>query len=214
MRINKKHWAAAALVGMALLCTCSKNNTTQKTRETAPPPAAAKAEEPPQPEIPPEPVEIAGSVLDVVSPDSPIPPDVLEAMSGYGVTIQGQTKSWHTQSLDINDDGSKELLISNVLEWCGSGGCSVWLWQRTRQGLRNLLPTDDITAAAINLEGESTNGYRNISVFHRAAGKNKEALLVSDLYVWDGLGYHKLSTTQHGKYLDAPLPSTVWKVLP
>ncbi len=135
-------------------------------------------------------------------------------MAGYGVTIKGQLKYWHTQSLDINDDGSKELLISNVMEWCGSGGCSVWLWQRTLQGLRNLLPTDDITAAGINLENESTNGYHNISVYHRAAGKNKEALLVSDLYVWDGKGYLKNSTTQHGNYLDAPLPATVWKVLP
>jgi hypothetical protein len=212
--MKKKPWAAAAMLALALFSTCSKNNTSQKTRETTPPPAHTEAEVPPPPEMLPDPGPIAGSVLDVVSPDSPIPPDVLEAMAGYGVKIQGQLKFWHTQNIDINDDGSRELLISNVMEWCGSGGCSVWLWQRTRNGLRNLLPTDDITAAAINLENESTNGYRNISVYHRAAGKNKEALLVSDLYVWSGEAYHKHSTISHGKYLDAPLPATVWKVLP
>ena len=202
------------MLACAWVGACSKSNTSQNTIGTEPPPDTTEVAVTPPPEIPPPAGPIAGSVLDVVSPDSPLPRDVLQAMAAYGVKTQGQVKFWHMQSLDINDDGAKELLISNVMEWCGSGGCSVWLWQRTRQGLRNLLPTDDITAAAINLEGESTNGYRNISVFHRAAGKNKEALLVSDLYVWDGLGYHKLSTTQHGKYLDAPLPSTVWKVLP
>jgi hypothetical protein len=212
--MKKKYSAVAAMLASALFCTCSKNNTSQQTRESVPPPAQTEAEAPPQPENPVPSGPIAGSVLDVVSPDSPLPPDVLDAMAGYGVKIQGQIKFWHTQSLDINNDGSKELLISNVMEWCGSGGCGVWLWQRTRQGLRNLLPTDDITAAAINLENESTNGYQNISVYHRAAGKNKEALLVSDLYVWTGVAYQKSSTTQHGKYLDAPLPATVWRVLP
>jgi hypothetical protein len=212
--MKKAPWAAAAMLASALFCACSKSNTSQKTGEIAPPPAQTEAEAPPQPENPLESGQIAGSVLDVVSPFSPIPPDVLDAMAGYGVNTQGQIKLWHTQSIDINDDGSKELLISNVMEWCGSGGCSVWLWQRTRKGLRNLLPSDDITAAAINLENESTNGYHNISIFHRAAGKNKEALLVSDLYVWNGEAYLKDSTIAHGKYLDAPLPATVWKVLP
>ncbi len=214
MRTNNNLWAAAVMLACAGVCACSKNNTSQTIDEKEPPPPAPQAEAP-APSASPIPAgPIAGSVLDVVSPDSPMPPDVLIAMAAYGVKTQGQTKFWHTQSLDINEDGSKELLISNVVEWCGSGGCSLWLWQRTRNGLRNLLPTEDITAAAINLEDARTESYRNLSVFHRATGKNKEFLMVSDLYVWNGEAYRKSSTIEHGKYLDTPLPATVWKVLP
>ncbi len=205
-----------AVLGLALVMVwaCSKNNTSQKALQTEPPPADSSAWVAPPPENPAPSGPIAGSVYDVVSANSVLPPDVVQAMSAYGIEAADRTKFWHTQSLDINDDGSKELLISNVMEWCGSGGCSIWLWQRTRQGLRNLLPSDDITAAAINLENGSTNGYRDLGVYHRAAGTNKEFLLVRDLYVWNGEAYHLSVTTEHGKYFNALLPSTAWKVAP
>lgn len=205
----------AAVLALACICACSKNNTSQTTiAGEAPPPAPAEAESAPARENSTPAGPIAGSVLDVVSPDSPIPQDVLQAMADYGVSIPGQARYWHTEIIDIDNDGSKELLVSNVREWCGSGGCSVWLWQRTRKGLRNLLPSEELTVAALNIEKESTNGYRNISIYHRVAGRNKEFLMVSDLYVWNGSAFLKTATTEHGKYLEAHLPATAWKVAP
>jgi len=212
MRIKKKLYAP--VLALVLLSTCAKNNTSQKNGEEVPPPPPAEAEAPPPPETPPVTGPIAGSVLDVVSANSPLPQDVLAAMAGYGATVQGQVQYWHTRSLDINGDGAKELLISNVLEWCGSGGCSVWLWQRTRSGLRNLLPSEDLTAAALLVENESTQGYRALSIYHRAQGRDKELLMVSDRYVWGGEAYSKSSSSTLGKYLETPLPPEAWKVIP
>lgn len=199
----------------ACLCACSKNNASNATlSQTSPqqPETIAPAPEVPAREVPTGPVK--GSVYDVISPESDMPKDVLQAMAHYEVKSLERANLWRTLPVDIDGDGSKELLISNVFEWCGSGGCGVWLWQRTRRGLRNLLPTENILAEAVALDSARTAGYRNLRIYSRKFGKQQESLLVSDLYTWRGSVYAVASSRQHGRYMQTGLPDTVWKVVP
>ena len=199
-----------------MLCffACSQKNTSQTTIVKEPEIAPAPVDTPAVKVMPPE-GPVAGSVLDVVSPGSrSIPRDVLQAMAKLGADTKHGVEFWHTHVLDANDDGARELLISNVMDWCGSGGCGVWLWQRTRKGLRNLLPTDSILAEAIDLEAESFDGYHNIRVYYRKSGGKRELMLASDLYVWRDSAYAFSATTRHGAYHNTPLPATAWKVVP
>lgn len=157
---------------------------------------------------------VAGSVWDVMKAGDPIPQDVLQAMAQLGADTRHAQKLWHTREIDINDDGAKELMISNVIEWCGTGGCGAWLWQRDRQGLRNLLPTDDILTVAVEVEITTTGGYHDLRFYHRTSDENNRAILVSDKFVWNGIAYAIHSRKQHGEYLETMLPATSWKVTP
>lgn len=199
----------------ACLCACSKNNASNTSLSQTPPEKQEREEPPPEEPRATDPSgPVAGSVYDVVSPQSGMPKDVLQAMAGYEVKSVDRASLWRTLPVDLDGDGSKELLISNVFEWCGSGGCGVWLWQRTRKGLRNLLPTENILAEAVALDSARTNGYRNIRIYSRKFGKHQEGLLVSDLYTWRGSAYMLSSSRQHGRYMQSDLPEEVWKVVP
>lgn len=206
------------LLGLCLLVACcyacTKKNAShttiaqQPSEKIEPPPAEPEV----SPRVPTGPV--AGSVFDVISPNSPMPKDVLQAMAQYEIKSLDRHELWRTQPLDVDNDGAKELLLSNVFEWCGSGGCGVWLWQRTRTGLRNLLPTEKILAEAVVVEDSLTNGYHNLRIYSRKFSQQQESILVSDLYVWRGSKYALASSRQLGKYLQSNLPQNVWKVVP
>ncbi len=202
-------------LGLMVACfsACSKNNVSHTSLAQQPPekvePVAA-----PEPTIINPTGPVAGSVFDVVSPNSTMSKDVLRAMAQYEIKSIDRHDLWCTHALDIDGDGSKELLISNVFEWCGSGGCGVWLWQRTRKGLRNLLPTENILAEAVAVEDSSTSGYHNLRVYSRKFSKQQESILVSDLYVWRDTQYVLAASRQLGKYLQTSLPPTAWKVVP
>lgn len=197
-----------------VFAACSKNNAShtgieqQSPAENSPPPTA------PEPRAVNPTGPVAGSVFDVISPNSAMPKDVLQAMAQYEIKSIDRHQLWRTHAFDVDGDGSKELLISNVFEWCGSGGCGVWLWQRTRKGLRNLLPTDKILAEAVAIEDSSTSGYHNLRIYSRKFNKQQESILVSDLFVWRDTKYVLAGTQQLGKYLQTSLPQTAWKVVP
>jgi hypothetical protein len=203
---------AAGLI-VACFSACSKKNASHTS-------LAQQPHEQTEPVVAPEPAAInpagpvAGSVFDVVSPNSGMPQDVLRAMAQYEIKSLDRHNLWRTHALDIDGDGSKELFVSNVFEWCGSGGCGVWLWQRTRKGLRNLLPTENILAEAVSVEDSSSGGYRNLRIYSRKFSKQQESILVSDLYVWRNTKYVLAASKQLGKYLQSSLPPAAWKVVP
>lgn len=205
------------LVALALLAACcgacSKNNASQ-TVIAQPPPEKNTPVATPEPTVVHPTGPVAGSVFDVVSPNSAMPQDVLAAMAQYEIKSLDRHNLWRTRAFDVDGDGSKELLVSNVFEWCGSGGCGVWLWQRTRKGLRNLLPTENILAEAVSVEDSSAGGYHNLRVYSRKFSKQQESILVSDLYVWRETKYVLASSKQLGKYLQSALPASAWKVVP
>lgn len=204
-------FGCAALMFWNFACSKTQTSHTQIPAPVATSPAPADTVTV-TPDLPRGP--IAGSVWDVMKAGDPIPQDVLQAMAKLGADIRHAQKLWHVQQIDINDDGAKELMISNVIEWCGTGGCGAWLWQRNREGLRNLLPTDDILTVAVEIETTTTGGYHDLRFYHRTSDENNRAVLVSDKFVWNGAIYAFHSRQQHGEYLESMLPAASWKVVP
>jgi hypothetical protein len=196
---------------MALLVVSCARRTAPRV-ETEPEPEPIEVPQPhpvePKPTGPP-----AGSVWDVATPDGRLPKDLLQAMVQLGADVTAKdVAAWHTWAVDVNDDGSKELFVSNLPGWCGSGGCSVWLWQRTPAGLRNLLPTESILAVAAELGEAGLEGYHDILFYHRAMPSANKQSLAQDRYQWDGHLYKSHATTYLGDYLKTPLPEGVWRV--
>ena len=157
---------------------------------------------------------VAGSVWDVATRDGRLPKDLITVMKDFGINPRHAEQVWQRRIIDIDGDGALELLLSNVMEWCGSGGCGVWLWQRTPNGLRNLVPTDNIVAVAVAIESTKHAGYSDLRFYHRKFDNNENPSLASDLYVWSGSAYVFKSSQQHGKYLNGNLPPNVWKTTP
>jgi len=69
--------------------------------------------------------------------------------------------------VDLNGDGNPEIIAqANGLGPCGgTGNCIFWIFERTADGLKVLLDTDDrsqVTFEKILIRPWSTNGYRDI----------------------------------------------------
>ncbi|MGH7496143.1 MAG: hypothetical protein ACREOO_27635 [bacterium] len=215
-RALAKIWAFSSLVSVIwaiLLGGCSRKTVPKVETEPAPPTVEAPSPPPvviePKPTSPP-----AGSVWDVVTPDGRLPKDLLQSMAKQGADIKrNDVTEWNTWAMDVNGDGSKEFLISNVPGWCGSGGCSVWLWQRTPEGLRNLLPTRNLLTLAVELGDPGLEGYCDILLYHRDMESTSQQSLAQERYQWDGQMYRSQGKTFLGDYLTTPLPASAWKVM-
>jgi hypothetical protein len=199
-----------SILWIFLLVGCSRKEAPKV--ETEPAPAAEKPSEPvviePKPTGPP-----AGSVWDVVTPDGRFPKDLLQSMAKQGADVKGtDTAVWRTWAVDINGDGSKDFFISNVPGWCGSGGCSVWLWQRTPSGLRNLLPSSSLLTLAVEVGEPGLEGYCDILLYHRAMQSANKQSLAQEKLQWDGKMYRSQGKTFLGDYLKTPLPEKAWRV--
>jgi hypothetical protein len=200
------------LLSALMLAGCSRKATPKV--ETEPVPAERPSEtEPviiePKPDGPP-----SGSVWDVVTPDGRLPKDLLDCMAKQGASIkQSEISSWKTWAVDVNGDGSKELFISSVPGWCGSGGCSVWLWQRTSAGLGNLMPAGGPLTLAAELGEPGLEGYCDILFYHRAMQDDNKQSLAQERLQWDGKIYRSQGKTFLGDYLKTPLPESAWRVM-
>lgn len=211
----KSYLSCIALSLLFTLADCSKQKSSQT--EILPDFPVSKSSRIDSAATPqPEPIEapVAGSVWDVATRDGRLSKDLIAAMQDYGINPKHAEQVWQRRILDVNGDGAQELLLSNVMEWCGSGGCGVWLWQRTRNGLRNLVPTDNLVAVAVEIEPTRHAGYSDLRFYHRKFDKNEDPSLASDLYIWSGSEYVFKSSQRHGKYLNGSLPSGVWKTTP
>jgi len=214
-RALAKIWTFGSLVsvlGAFLLAGCSRKSAPKVETEPAPPtveaPSPAVVIEP-KPSGPP-----AGSVWDVVTPDGRLPKDLLQSMAKQGAgSKRNDVAEWKTWAMDVNGDGSKEFFISHVPGWCGSGGCSVWLWQRTPAGLRNLLPTRNLLTLAVGLGDPGLEGYADILLYHRAMQSDNRQGLAQERLQWDGKIYRTQGKTFLGEYLKTPLPAEAWRVM-
>jgi hypothetical protein len=192
--------ALISVLGALWLSGCSRQGAPKVETEPAPveetqPPSPAAIE--PKPSGPP-----AGSVWDVVTSDGLLPKDLLQHMAQEGADIkESDTRNWKTWPVDVNGDGSKEFFISNVPGWCGSGGCSVWLWQRTPEGLRNLLPTQRHLTLALEIGEPGPEGYLDILFYHRAMQDAAKQSLAQLRLQWDGKAYHEVEKIFLGDYL-------------
>jgi hypothetical protein len=213
LRVFSRVWIWGALIsvlGALVIGGCFRKAAPKVETEPAP-----VETPPPSVVVEPEPTgPLAGSVWDVVTPDGHLPKDLLEGMAKEGADIKASdTQNWKTWPVDINGDGSKEFIISNVPGWCGSGGCSVWLWQRTPEGLQNLLPAQGNLTLALELGEAGPEGYLDILFYHRAMQDANTQSLAQLRLQWDGNVYKEVEKIFLGDYLKTPLPANAWKVM-
>jgi hypothetical protein len=81
--------------------------------------------------------------------------------------LRSLAEDTRVELIDLNGDGKAEIIAqANGLGPCGgTGNCIFWIFERTPEGLRLLLNTDDrspVTFEKILIRPWSTNGYKDI----------------------------------------------------
>ncbi len=95
---------------------------------------------------------------------------------------QQQPSSFSFQSIDLNGDGSNEVVVYvSGKEWCGSGGCLLLVLKRTRTTF-TFVGRTTITWPPIRVLDHKTNGWRDITVRVQGGGiiPGYEAVLAFD----------------------------------
>jgi hypothetical protein len=111
--------------------------------------------------------------------------------------LAGETRG---ELVDLNGDGKPEIIAqANGLGPCGgTGNCIFWIFERTADGLRPLLNTNDqtrVTFEKILIRPWSTNGYKDIVlVLTRMLVAETSFGFSSHV----GLTAFMLATTRHG----------------
>lgn len=87
--------------------------------------------------------------------------------------------------IGLGDTGSEQLLVRVPDRWCGSGGCSLWVFLRQAGRLQ---PMFQGFAALFILQKRSHNGFRDITTASHYGANEEE---YRD-YRWDGVNYHQV----------------------
>jgi hypothetical protein len=107
--------------------------------------------------------------------------------------------------IGLGDTGSEQLLVRVPDRWCGSGGCSFWVFLR-QPGI--LQPMFDGFGALIILQKRTHNGFHDITTASHYGAYEEE---YRD-YRWDGVDYHqvdcyKAKYTSYGRRKAARRPT-------
>ncbi len=90
---------------------------------------------------------------------------IREYIIADGNELEGTKYRW--LEYDLNGDGSKELLVQ--LNWCGSGGCTMLIFENQQQEWRfNSRIT--LVRTPMNLGLQATNGWQDIVLFVSGGG--------------------------------------------
>lgn len=73
-------------------------------------------------------------------------------------------KRYQSASVDLNDDGVAEVIVFAMdREYCGSGGCTMFVLTPTRNGYRVVTRTT-VTRPPVRVLSTSSHGWRDLAV--------------------------------------------------
>jgi hypothetical protein len=145
---------------------------------------------------------------------SPITPEELvAAMVSLGVDVaRNDPRHWVTRTVDVDRDGAYEVAVTGVEpDYCGSGGCSLWVFKKTSNGLRDLLPTTRDVVKGFGVEVPVGDGPLTVLGFERDIANDQ---LSCTVYTWQGSSYSVSERRALGPYWTTPLPPTAIAAAP
>jgi len=100
--------------------------------------------------------------------------------------VRGREECFDYASIDLNGDGEPEILVlSRDQEWCGSGGCTLFIYRRSSNALAEV--------ASVGLVGEALIADKRINGWKSLVIENRSGLW---LLTFDGKTYPSNPTTR------------------
>ena len=134
---------------------------------------------------PPPPLTVPPQVVDLVRSDT-----TDEMMPESRDTLVADLRP---DTLDLDGDGSAELMVRGIEHLCGAQNCRVWIFRRTTDGWVQLLHA--YTVQTLEAQQTVTNGYRDIMTSAHSSATES----VLELYKFDGRRY-RLAECYDRKY--------------
>jgi hypothetical protein len=128
-------------------------------------------------------------------PQNPSPASVPdEVASAVGCHRDGgeeycRPEHYHLESIPLSPGGVQGVLVTND-GYCGSGGCSFWLFEKIGPRYRLLWESDDIFQSVSAATGTTRDRY-DLDVSYKDYSGPGAAVLRSTRYRWDGNTYHE-----------------------
>lgn len=100
----------------------------------------------------------------------------VEATPQLAAAITSFTKSDATQYevayADLNQDGINDgIVLLEGMDWCGSGGCTMLVFEGLADGDFKLKSKSTVVSAPIYILEKSTDGWSDLSVYSRGKGQ-------------------------------------------
>lgn len=105
--------------------------------------------------------------------------NLTEALNSYlqelGVNLEtGQT--YKTEYIDLNNDGIKDaLVLMNTPDWCGTGGCSLFVFQGGEEKFQ-FVSQSSLINQPFTISETQTNGWRDLVVEVSGGGAKAETV--------------------------------------
>jgi hypothetical protein len=96
---------------------------------------------------------------------------------------------YHLESILLGPGGVQGVLVTND-GFCGSGGCSFWLFEKLGSRYRLLWESDDIFQS-VSAAARTTHDRYDLVVSYKDYSGPGGAVLRSTRYQWDGSAYNE-----------------------
>lgn len=105
--------------------------------------------------------------------------NLTEALNSYlqelGANVETE-QTYKTEYIDLNDDGIKDaLVLMNTPDWCGTGGCSLFIFQGGENKFE-FLSSSSLINQPFTVSETKTNGWRNLIVEVRGGGATPQTV--------------------------------------
>ena len=111
--------------------------------------------------------------------DEKIENNLTAAVNSYlgelGVNLDTQ-QTYKTEYIDLNNDGIKDaLVLMSTPDWCGTGGCSLFVFQGGEEKFE-FLSSSSLIHQPFTISENQTNGWRDLVVEVRGGGAKPQTV--------------------------------------
>ncbi|MEM1170174.1 MAG: hypothetical protein AAGJ08_14115 [Cyanobacteria bacterium P01_H01_bin.35] len=105
--------------------------------------------------------------------------NLTEAVNSYfqelGVNVEND-ETYKTEYIDLNDDGIKDaLVLMSTQDWCGTGGCNLFIFQGGENKFE-FLSSSSLIHQPFTVSKTQTNGWRDLVVEVRGGGAKPQTV--------------------------------------